>query len=127
MVVDDHALVRAAVRQAMDAPDIEVVAEAATAEEALALAPEARPDVMLVDIDLPGMDGVELCKRVRTVAELRETPIVLFVRDADPERLAELRAAGADFFLSKDLLVNYADWQQRLQGILDQVRQPMPS
>ena len=62
-----------------------------TAEEAWEYLQGHRPDFLLLDIDLPGMDGVELCKRVRTVAELRETPIVLFVRDGDPDRLAELR------------------------------------
>jgi PAS domain S-box-containing protein len=98
-----------------------------TAEEAWEYLQGHQPDLMLFDIQLPGMDGVALCKRVRAVPELRETPVVLFVRDSDPDRLAELRAAGADFFLSKDLLVSYTDWQARLQPILDQLRQPMPS
>jgi PAS domain S-box-containing protein len=98
-----------------------------TAEEAWEYLQGHQPELMLFDIQLPGMDGVALCKRVRALPELRETPVVLFVRDSDPERLAELRAAGADFFLSKDLLVSYTDWQARLQPILDQIRQPMPS
>ena len=62
MLVDDHELVRTAVRQALTAPDVEMVAEAASAEDALRLAPQVRPDVMLVDISLPGMDGVELVR-----------------------------------------------------------------
>jgi PAS domain S-box-containing protein len=98
-----------------------------TAEEAWAFLQHHQPNLLLFDIQLPGIDGIELCRRVRTLAELHETPIVLFVRDSDPDRLAELRTAGADFFLSKDLLVNYADWQQRLQEILDQLRQPLPN
>ena len=64
MLVDDHALVRAAVRQAIAAPDVEMVAEADSAEEALQLAIEQRPDVLLVDIDLPGMDGVGLVREL---------------------------------------------------------------
>ena len=50
MLVDDHGFVRSAIRQALTAPDVEVVAEAATAEEALRLAPEVRPDVRLRSI-----------------------------------------------------------------------------
>ena len=56
-ILDDHPLVRMAIRQAITAPDIEVVAEAETAEQAMLVVPEARPDVLLVDIDLPGLDG----------------------------------------------------------------------
>ncbi|MDQ3881473.1 MAG: response regulator, partial [Chloroflexota bacterium] len=52
MLVDDHALVRSAVRQAITAIDVEVVAEAASAEEALDVAPALRPDVILLDIDM---------------------------------------------------------------------------
>ena len=63
MLVDDHVLVRAAVRQAISAPDVELVAEASSAEEALDLALEARPDILLVDIDLPGMNGIEAARR----------------------------------------------------------------
>jgi len=64
-LVEDHALVRAAVRQALiAAPDLEVVGEAATAEEALRLVPELRPDVVLVDIDLPRMRGSELVREL---------------------------------------------------------------
>ena len=60
MLVDDHALVRSAVRQAIDAPDVELVGEAASAEDAFALALAVRPDVMLLDIDLPGMNGIQM-------------------------------------------------------------------
>ena len=68
MLVDDHALVRMAVRQALSAPDVELVAEAASAEEALVLAPQVRPDVLLVDIALPGMDGVAARARAGAAA-----------------------------------------------------------
>jgi CheY-like chemotaxis protein len=90
-----------------------------TAEEAWGyLQAGHRPDLMLLDIQLPGMTGVELCRRVRTLTGFGAVPVALFVRDQDPDRLAPLRAAGADCFLSKDLLVTPAAWQQRLQEIL---------
>ncbi len=101
MVVDDHALVRAAVRQAMDAPDVEVVAEAATAEEALALAPDARPDVMLVDIDLPGMDGVELVREL--APRLPEARIVMLTVSRSDRDLLDATRSGAAGYLTKDV------------------------
>jgi len=65
MIVDDHPLVRAAVTQAISAPDVEMVAEAANAEEALLSALAVRPDVLLVDIHLPGMTGLQLVRELR--------------------------------------------------------------
>ena len=60
--MDDHALVRSAVRQAIAAEGVELVAEAATAEDAFALALSVRPDVLLLDIDLPGMSGLQMLR-----------------------------------------------------------------
>ena len=53
LLVDDHALVRSAIRQALESPDVVVVGEASSAEEALEMAPRLRPDLLLLDIDLP--------------------------------------------------------------------------
>jgi PAS domain S-box-containing protein len=100
-----------------------------TAEDAWAYLQGHRPALLLFDINLltSHIDGVELCRRVRTLPALRDTPVALFERDQDPERLAELRAAGADFFLNKDrLLPNYAAWRKQLQEILKQSRVPLP-
>ncbi len=101
MVVDDHALVRAAVRQAISAPDIEVVAEAATAEEALTLALEARPDLLLLDIDLPGMDGVQLVREL--APRLPETRIVMLTVSSSDRDLVTAMRSGAVGYLTKDL------------------------
>ena len=88
MLVDDHGFVRSAIRQALTAPDIEVVGEAPSAEEALRIAPELRPDVMLIDIDLPGMNGLRLLR------ELRPRLPGFEVRDADRLDVAGRRARG---------------------------------
>ena len=101
MLVDDHALVRAAVRQAITAPDVEMVAEAATAEEALLLAPQVRPDVLLVDIDLPGMDGVGLVREL--APRLPETRIVMLTVSSADHHLLDAVRYGARGYLTKDL------------------------
>lgn len=101
MLVDDHALVRAAVRQAISAPDVEMVAEVATAEEALLLAPQARPDVLLVDIDLPGMDGVELVREL--APRLPGTRIVMLTVSGADHHVVESMRHGAHGYLTKDL------------------------
>ena len=75
LLVDDHALVRSAIRQALDAPDIEVVGEARNAEEAIELAPQLRPDLLLLDIDLPGMTGIEAVREL--APRLPDTRIVM--------------------------------------------------
>jgi DNA-binding NarL/FixJ family response regulator len=101
MVVDDHALVRAAVRQALSTPDVELVAEAGTAEEALELAPRMRPDVLLVDIDLPGMDGVSLVREL--APRLPGTRIVMLTVSSADHHLLDATRFGACGYLTKDL------------------------
>ena len=101
MVVDDHALVRAAVRQALTAPGIELVAEAATAEEALVLGPRIRPDVLLVDIDLPGMDGVGLVREL--APRLPDTRIVMLTVSSADHHILDATRLGACGYLTKDL------------------------
>jgi len=101
MLVDDHALVRAAVRQALAAPDVEVVAEAGSAEDALQLALEVRPDVLLIDIDLPGMDGVGLVREL--APRLPETRIVMLTVSSADHHLVDAMRYGACGYLTKDL------------------------
>lgn len=101
MLVDDHALVRSAVRQAISAPDIEVVGEAGTAEEALLLAPELRPDLILLDINLPGTDGLRVLREL--VPRLPDTRIVMLTVSGGRRDLLEAIRNGAAGYLTKDL------------------------
>ena len=101
MLVDDHALVRAAVRQAIAAPDVEMVAEAGSAEEALLVALDVRPDVLLVDIDLPGMDGVGLVREL--APRLPDTRIVMLTVSSADHHLVDAMRYGACGYLTKDL------------------------
>ena len=101
MLVDDHALVRAAVRQALAAPDIEVIAEASTAHETLELAPQLHPDVLLMDINLPGADGLSLLREL--VPRLPDTKIVMLTISEDRRDLLQAVRNGAAGYLTKDL------------------------
>ena len=101
MLVDDHALVRSAVRQAIDAPDVQLVAEAASAEDAFALALSIRPDVLLLDIDLPGMNGIQMLEEL--APRLPETKIVMLTVSDSERDMLEAIGRGAAGYLTKDL------------------------
>jgi len=101
MLVDDHAFVRSAIRQALTAPDISIVAEASTAEEALRVALDARPDVLLIDIDLPGMNGLRLLREL--APRLPDTRFVMLTVSTDQADVLEAVRLGASGYLTKDL------------------------
>jgi DNA-binding NarL/FixJ family response regulator len=101
MLVDDHALVRSAIRQALQAPDIEVVGEASSAEEALAMAPMLRPDLLLLDIDMPGLSGIETVREL--APRLPATKIVMLTVSMDRRDLLGAVRHGAYGYLTKDL------------------------
>lgn len=101
MLVDDHPLVRSAIRQAITAPDVEMVGEAATAEEAFDIAPRVRPDVMLVDITLPGMSGIQLVREL--APRLPDTRLVMLTVSTAERDVMEAMDSGASGYLTKDL------------------------
>jgi two-component system response regulator DegU len=101
MLVDDHPMVRSAIRQALEAPDVEVVAEASSAEEAIGLAPSVRPDVLLLDIDLPGLSGIEAVREL--APRLPDTRIVMLTASTDNRDLLDAVRYGAGGYLTKDL------------------------
>jgi DNA-binding NarL/FixJ family response regulator len=102
VIADDQPLVRAGLRPLLDkASDIEVVGEAVDGAEAVRLAHAERPDIVLMDIRMPVMDGVEATRRI--VAELPEVRvIVLTTFELEEYVFASLRA-GASGFLGKDV------------------------
>jgi DNA-binding NarL/FixJ family response regulator len=101
MLVDDHALVREGIRHVLSAtPGVEVVAEAGDGEAALRLAAETRPDIMVLDLSLPGAGGLEVTARLREVQpEIRV--LILSVHD-HPEYVLGAVRAGAQGYLRKD-------------------------
>lgn len=101
LLVDDHALVRSAIRQALSVDDVEVVGETGSAEEALEMAPRLRPDVVLLDIDLPGLNGIEAVREL--APRLPGTRIVMLTVSTDRRDLLDAVRHGAAGYLTKDL------------------------
>lgn len=101
MIVDDHPVVRDGLRGIFDGvPDIEVVAEAGDGHEALAQARAARPDVVLMDLRMPGLDGVGAIERLSAGhPEIRVVVLTTYDTDADVSRAL---AAGVAGYLLKD-------------------------
>jgi two-component system nitrate/nitrite response regulator NarL len=102
LIVDDHALVREGIRQALAVPGYDVVGEAANGEEALVLARRLVPDVMVLDISLPGENGIRVASRVR--AELPDVRVLMLSVHDHAEYVFESVRAGAHGYLRKDTL-----------------------
>jgi DNA-binding NarL/FixJ family response regulator len=101
LLVEDHQTLAEALTIAIDAqPDLECVGAAGSAEEALRLAGTRRPDVVLMDIHLPGADGIAGTRRIK--ATHPSVRVYVLTGDATPELFAEATAAGATGFLAKD-------------------------
>lgn len=101
MIVDDHLLFREGLKSLFNKHgDIEVVAEASSGEEALALAGEAVPDIILLDLNMPGMDGIQACQRFKD--ESPSTRIVILTVSKDLSSIVAAIKAGASGFLTKE-------------------------
>ena len=103
LLADDQMLVRAGFRALLDAQDdIEVVGEAADGDEAVRLARETVPDVVLMDIRMPGMDGLEATRRILDDSDLRDVRVIMLTTFDLDEHVFEALGAGASGFLVKD-------------------------
>ncbi|HSM67213.1 MAG TPA: response regulator transcription factor [Ilumatobacteraceae bacterium] len=104
VVADDQALVRAGFRSLLNATeDMEVVAEAADGDEAVEVVRAARPDVVLMDIRMPGSDGLAATRVITGDPELAGTRVVVLTTFEVDEYVFEALRAGASGFLTKDV------------------------
>ena len=117
LLVDDHQVVRQGVRAFLDAlNDIKVVAEAESGEEAVRLSAEHVPDVILMDLLMPGMDGVEATRKVKDVSP--RTQVVVLTSYHQDEHIFPALQAGAISYILKDVeMVDLAEAiRQAAQG-----------
>lgn len=104
-LVDDHEVVRRGVRELLEAePDLVVVGEAGSVEEALARIPAAQPDVAVLDVRLPDGNGVGLCRELRDLRP--ELACLMLTSFADDEALLDAVLAGAAGYVLKDVRGN---------------------
>ncbi|HUK73358.1 MAG TPA: response regulator transcription factor [Streptosporangiaceae bacterium] len=101
LVVEDQRALASALEIALAAqPDLDCIGAVGTAEEAITLVASRSPDVVLMDIGLPGTDGIVTTRRIRAIHP--RIRVLILTGDATPGRLAEAAAAGAAAFLAKD-------------------------
>lgn len=111
-LVDDHTIVRRGIRVFLDLePEIHVVAEANSGEAAIKLATEYHPDVMLLDLIMPGINGVEATKQVKQASP--DTQVIILTSYPDKEHVLPALRAGALSYVLKDVDV---------EGLVDVVR-----
>jgi len=108
LLVDDHALVRAGIRSLLGGmPNVQVVGEAASGDEALALSERERPDVVLMDIAMKGLSGLEAAARIRE--RQPQVRVVILSMHAGEEYVMQAMRAGAAGYLLKDAATGELD------------------
>ena len=102
VIVDDHTLFRNGLRELLShAPDLTVVGEGSSGPEAVALAEQLRPDVLLLDVEMPGPGAAETVEQLQRVAP--DTRIVVLTMHEDPALVHELLSRGASAYLNKTI------------------------
>lgn len=102
LIADDHAVVRHGLRQLLSTfAGVELVGDAADGEAAVALCAERRPDVVLMDLEMPEVDGVEATRRIKS--ENPMVAVVVLTSFSDRERIMRALDAGAAGYLLKDV------------------------
>ena len=103
LLVDDHAIVREGLRMLLgEVPDLELVGEAKDGPEAVTTAAALRPDVILLDLMLPGLNGIEVTRRI--LAQQPACRIIVLTTFADDQNVMAAMQAGAAGYLLKDVL-----------------------
>ena len=116
MIVDDHSIVRVGLKQLLDqSGEFEVVGQAADGEEAVRVAADVSPDVVVMDVMMPKKDGVEACREIMESAP--ETRVLMLTASTEEDAVVEAVAAGATGHLQKE-----TDRERLLSAMRDVVR-----
>jgi PAS domain S-box-containing protein len=115
LVVDDDEMQRFLYREALEPNDFEIV-EATDGAAAIAIFAKAKPDLVLLDVDMPGLDGFEVCQAIRATAMGATTPILMATARDDIEAIESSYQVGATDFISKP--VNWALLPHRIRYVL---------
>lgn len=114
LLVDDHAILREGIRRSFEAAGEEVVGEAANGEEALVLALSTRPDVIVMDLSMPILNGVDATRRIKE--QLPGAKVVVLTMHDDVEATRRALQAGAAGFMSKGS--SFADVLATVRGVV---------
>lgn len=115
LIVEDNEKNRKLVRKVLERQGYRT-AEVETGEEAVKAAREKSPDLILMDYQLPGIDGIEAFQRIRADKSIRKMPIVAVTASAMPEDTARMREAGFDGFETKP--INVKNLMATIEGLL---------
>ncbi len=123
VIVDDHSIVREGLCSILNAePDFQVVGEASNGEEALRVVARTRPDVVLLDLKMPGAPGADVCRDI--TAKRPETAVIILTAFLDSDMIYRCIQAGAKGYVVKD--VERADLKRKIraaargEGVLDE-------
>src|SRR5438034_9760993 len=120
LIADDHPFLRTGLEQLLaSAPDLEVVGSAADGTEAITLAAERSPDIVLMDLEMPGLDGIEATRRILSARP--DARVVVLTSFSDRRRIFDALDAGASGYLLKD-----ADAEELFRGIRAAARGDAP-
>ncbi|MBL9004945.1 MAG: response regulator [Myxococcales bacterium] len=102
LIIDDSATTRAVVKVYLAGHALEFL-EATNGQDGLELARSARPDAIIIDLKMPGMDGLTFCRRVRAETAIRHVPIILITGSRGLDLRNEAIRSGASVFLNKPI------------------------
>ena len=101
LIVDDDESIRRLIATTLEDVSGYRMSEAGDGEEAMKRAREVRPSIVFLDIDMPRLDGIEACRRMKSEPSTADATIVMLTGDSEQEAELEARRAGADLFLTK--------------------------
>jgi CheY-like chemotaxis protein len=103
MVVDDEQDIRFVIGKMLEKEGYEVI-EASSGEESLEILKETKPDLILLDVMMPGLDGWETCAKIKLMKEINQIPVVMLTaKTADEDKIKALEECGANWHISKPL------------------------